>query len=237
MTGVGAAAGISVLVVEDEHRGRRRPPRPRRARARPTVAAVARTGRAALRVLGSTPVDLVLLDLHLPDLHGLEVCRRARAAGLAADVIAVTSARDLDAVRAATSAGVVQYVLKPFTFRVLTDKLERYRSYREALSTGGAASGQRHVDQVLASLRGVDVGALPAGLSEETLGAVVAALQGAGGGLSAAQVAGACGTSRVTARRYLEHLAESGAASRAARYGGVGRPEVEYCWRALPSGS
>lgn len=202
-----------------------------------TVAGVAHTGRAALRLLSTTPVDLVLLDLNLPDLPGLEVCRQARRAGLRGDVIAVTSARDLDAVRAATSAGVVQYVLKPFTFRVLADKLERYRHYREALGDGGPASGQRQVDQVLAALRGVDTGALPAGLSEETLGAVVAALQGSAAGLSAAEVADSCGTSRVTARRYLEHLAESGAAGRAARYGAVGRPRVEYRWRALPSGA
>ena len=55
------------------------------------------------------------------------------------------------------------------------------------------------------------------------------------GPASEGEVAVATGSARVTVRRYLEHLAESGAAGRAARYGAVGRPQVEYCWRVLPS--
>jgi len=48
--------------------------------------------------------------------------------------------------------------------------------------------------------------------------------------LSATEVAEAVGTSRVTARRYLEYLANSALVVRRARYGGAGRPEVEYHW-------
>jgi response regulator of citrate/malate metabolism len=49
--------------------------------------------------------------------------------------------------------------------------------------------------------------------------------------MSATEVAEATGSSRVTARRYLEHLADEGSVVRAPRYGGSGRPEVEYRWR------
>jgi response regulator of citrate/malate metabolism len=38
------------------------------------------------------------------------------------------------------------------------------------------------------------------------------------------------GISRITARRYLEHLVESGRAARAPQYGQVGRPELRYRW-------
>ena len=48
---------------------------------------------------------------------------------------------------------------------------------------------------------------------------------------TAAELAAETGTSRVTARRYLEHLAETGLVERRPRYGGSGRPEVEYTWR------
>ncbi len=64
-----------------------------------TVAAVAHTRAEAVRVLERTPVDLLLLDLYLPDGHGLGLLRSLRAAGHGADVIAVTSARDLAVVR------------------------------------------------------------------------------------------------------------------------------------------
>ena len=79
-----------------------------------------------------------------------------------ADVIAVTSARDLTVVREGVSLGVVQYVLKPFTFATLRDRLERYAEFR---ATAGEASGQDEVDRALAALRAPRPAALPKGLS------------------------------------------------------------------------
>ena len=67
------------------------------------LAGVARSAGEAMRLLDSRPgeVDLVLLDMHLPDGHGLGLLQRIRAAGHLCDVIAVTSARDSDVVRRA----------------------------------------------------------------------------------------------------------------------------------------
>jgi response regulator of citrate/malate metabolism len=219
---------ISVLVVEDE---------PVAAAAHQayvervagfTVSGVAHTGQAALRLLQTSPVDLVLLDLRLPDMNGLDLCRRMRAARIRSDVIAVTSVRDLSAVHSAVSLGIVQYVLKPFTYRSLADKLERYADYHAAVGQPRAAAAQSEVDEVISRLRGADPSTAPPGLAAETLRGVTAALHEAPGGMSASEVAGICGISRVTARRYLEHLAQSGAVRRTARYGGGGRPEIEY---------
>ncbi len=195
------------------------------------VRAVVHDGAGAIRVLGdrSSAVELVLLDMHLPDLHGLDVVRAMRTAGHRADVIAVTSARDLEVVRAAVSQGVVQYLLKPFTFAALRDKLERYAAYRHQLA-GDVATGQHEVDRALATLRGTDPSSLPKGMSPESLDAVVAVLRPSDVSLSAAEVAAAVGASRVTARRYLEHLADCTLVVRRSRYGGTGRPEVEYRW-------
>jgi response regulator of citrate/malate metabolism len=195
------------------------------------VCGMAYDGAGAIRILGdpSSPVDLVLLDMHLPDLHGLNVVRAMRTAGNRADVIAVTSARDLEVVRAAVSQGVVQYLLKPFTFAALRDKLARYAAYRAQLA-GDVASGQHEVDRVLATLRGHDPNSLPKGMSPDSLDAVVAVLRTCQEALSATEVAAVLGASRVTARRYLEHLADCGLVVRRSRYGGTGRPEVEYRW-------
>jgi response regulator of citrate/malate metabolism len=165
----------------------------------------------------------VLLDMGLPDTHGLEVCRAMRAARHGADVIAVTSARDLAVVRAAVSQGVVQYLLKPFTFAALRDKLERYAAYRARLTGGGFIAGQHEIDRMLGTLRGADPAELPKGMSRESFDAVVAQLRVATGGISAAEAAAALGASRITARRYLEYLTEIDLAVRAQRYGGAGR--------------
>ncbi|GAA2392671.1 response regulator [Nonomuraea africana] len=186
-----------------------------------TVAGVARSGGEALRFLRRTEVDLILLDLYLPDMHGLEVCRAVRAAGLSCDVIAVTSARDLAVVRNAVALGVAQYLLKPFTFATLREKLNRYAAFR---ASEGEVTGQGDVDRALATLRGPS--ALPKGMTQDTLDAVCAELRRSP--MSAQAVGAAIGVSRVTARRYLEHLVDTGSADRVPQYGGVGRPELLY---------
>jgi response regulator of citrate/malate metabolism len=195
------------------------------------VAGVAHTGADALRISERQHVDLVLLDFYLPDTHGLAVCRALRAASTSVDVIAVTSARDLAVVKAAVSIGVVQYLLKPFTFASLRDKLQRYAEFRRNV---GYAVDQADVDRALANLRGPVQSELPKGMSEQTLNAVIRALWEQPDGLSAAAAAAAVGVSRVTARRYLEYLADSALAKREPHYGQVGRPEVWY--RSLTRG-
>jgi response regulator of citrate/malate metabolism len=195
-----------------------------------TTAAVAGTGAAALDALSRQPVDLVLLDMNLPDGHGIDLCRRIRGAGAQVDVLAVTSARELATVRAAAAHGVVGYLLKPFTYPALRDRLAAYAEYRERLHAGGDAAGQDDVDRVLGGVRPSRPAPLPKGMGRETLDAVVAAVR-AGDGLSAAETGELIGASRITARRYLEYLADTGVVDRAPRYGGTGRPEMEYRWR------
>ncbi|WP_338673048.1 response regulator [Streptomyces sp. SCSIO 30461] len=194
------------------------------------VAGVAHSRAEAHRLLERTPVDLILLDLYLPDGHGLQLLRSLRAGGHAADVIAVTSARDLAVVREGVSLGVVQYVLKPFAFATLRDRLVRYAEFRAA---AGEASGQEDVDRALATLRAPQPAALPKGLSGPTLEAVTRALRDSPGGVTAAETGAALGISRITARRYLEHLVSAGRADRSPQYGQIGRPELQYRW--LPS--
>ncbi|GAB79476.1 Response regulator of citrate/malate metabolism [Austwickia chelonae] len=236
MTSVVVPAGemLQVLVVEDE---------PVAAVAHASyvrrvpgfvVAGVARTGQEALSTLRSAQIDLVLLDLHLPDMHGLSIVRAMRAAGVPTDVLAVTSAREVEMVRAAVSLGVVGYLLKPFVFASLAERLQAYREYR-SVTTGQGVSTQGEVDQLLAGLHQRREASLPKGLAEDIWGQVVHLVRAADQGRTAADTAQALGVSRVTARRYLEYLADSGLAERRTRPTGTGRPAIEYHWRERPS--
>ena len=101
-TGAGRAV-IRVLVVEDEPVAAEAHETVRRPHARLHHRRGRRHGRAALEALRRTAVDLVLLDMNLPDTHGIELCRRIRGAGVDVDVLAVTSARELTTVRAAAA--------------------------------------------------------------------------------------------------------------------------------------
>jgi response regulator of citrate/malate metabolism len=194
-----------------------------------SVAGVANRGTEALRRVLEDRPDLVLLDIYLPDLNGLEVCRRLRAANNLVDVIAVTAARDVDTVKGAVGLGVAQYLVKPFAFATFRDKLERYAAYRALAQRSGDAE-QQEIDAMLGELRTPGAVALPKGLSRETLELVVKTLKEGRTPLGAVEVADRAGLSRVTARRYLEHLVSTAQAELELRYGGSGRPEHRYRW-------
>ena len=205
-----------------------------------TLAGTAPDGQSALRLLSEfansgDPVELVLLDMNLPDLHGLDIARRMRSSGILADIIAITAVRELAIVRSAVAIGVVQYLIKPFTYATFADKLTSYRLFREQLASPGPGSGrtgasQSEVDQAFASLRAPSELPLPKGLSVSTLESVQEYMKQHREAVSATEVMEALGMSRVTARRYLEYLADAGTVSRTARYGTPGRPENEYRW-------
>lgn len=221
---------VQVLVVEDEELSAQAHADYVRRTAGFELAAVARSSVEALRELRRVPVDLVLLDMHLPDGHGLGLLQRMRADGHLCDVIAVTAARDVEVVKRAVAQGVVLYLLKPFTYAGFRTKLDQYADYRAHLLSTERTVGQAEVDEMLGVLRTAPQGSsLPKGMSVDTLREVTLAL-GDGVGRSASELATAVGSSRVTARRYLEYLATERVVERSVRYGGSGRPEVEYRW-------
>lgn len=188
--------------------------------------------RAAIAAIldGAGEVDLVLLDVTMPDGTGLDVLRHIRARGSDVDVIAVTGVRDADVVRQMVSLGVSQYLVKPFAFGVFRERLEQYRGYRQRAAEAAGAPTQSEIDALLGAFRPSIPVALPKGLAADTLAKVMADVR-THGPVSAVESAARLGMSRVAARRYLEHLAQAGRVIRSPRYGAPGRPESEYAWR------
>lgn len=194
------------------------------------VAGVVHSGTDALRFCQREAVDIILLNFYLPDMHGLDVCLRLRAAGNTVYIIAVTAERGLAAVHAALSLGIQQYLLKPFKFASLRDKLEDFVKFQQRVPRSGEVLSQAELDDLLGNHL-----VLPSGITLEMLREITKVLAGASHGLSAAAVAGLIGVSRVTAGRYLKYLADTGLAQRRPHYGQVGRPEVRFIWhRAQP---
>jgi response regulator of citrate/malate metabolism len=201
------------------------------------VVAEAHSARQALRAVEELRPDLVLLDIHLPDMSGLDVLQRLRArpGGQDPDVIAITAAREVEVVRAAMAGGVAHYLIKPFTLQVFRERMEGYAAQRRELVRRSAERGQvrdqKEVDRLLSSPRPVTTADdLPKGLSRHTLALVAGVLREADGDLLAGETAERCGLSRVSARRYLEQLSAMGLAEVRPRYGGAGRPENGYLW-------
>lgn len=193
------------------------------------VVGVAHTGAQALIEVERLQPDLALLDIHLPDINGLDLLRELRTTSPELDVIVISAAREVETVRKALRGGIVHYLIKPFSSQELRERLEHYRqAYRDLAATKEQAE-QGDVNRVFGINR--PDRPLPKGCSVETLRLVETLLQRVSSDVSSAEAADALGTSRVSARRYLEYLSEEGRVTVQLRYGGVGRPERRYLWR------
>ncbi|MBV2151626.1 response regulator [Kitasatospora sp. SUK 42] len=194
------------------------------------VTGTAHSAGEALAALERRPVDLLLLDHHLPDETGLALVRRLRERQVTCDVVMVTAARDVSTVHAAMQHGALQYLVKPFTFAGLREKLVSYAQLRHALAAPAREAGQDEVDRLFATLRSVSTpaGSLPKGHSAPTTDLVLGVLRRACRPLSAQEVADATGLSRSTAQRYLKQLERDSRLRLTLRYGDTGRPEHRY---------
>lgn len=73
-------------------------------------------GRTALQILESGEFDAIILDLMLPDIGGMEICRNLRESGNFTPVLMLTALNSTDNVVAGLNAGADDYVPKPFRF-------------------------------------------------------------------------------------------------------------------------
>lgn len=197
------------------------------------VVGCAHTAEALVASLASLRPDLILLDLYLPDHHGLEVLKRLRQPTSFVndvDVFVITAASDAASVRSAMQCGAVHYLLKPFGFPALQEKLISYREMRRQLQALRQAD-QLSVDRLYSAMSGPASTPSPAPHSTYTLEAVEQLLVDDDRELSANEVAASLGVSRATAQRYLSQLELAGRITMAPRYGAAGRPEHRYRYR------
>ena len=127
----------------------------------------ATTGLEALRLAEKTPPDLVILDLTLPGIDGLEVCRRLRAAS--AIPILMLTARAADAEKLeGFNVGADDYLTKPFNPRELVARVQAIMRRQEALSAPAMIfDGDLHVGDITIrlQLREVERNGLPVALT------------------------------------------------------------------------
>lgn len=201
-----------------------------------TVLGLAHTAAQARTEIARLRPDLVLLDLYLPDEHGLDLVN-ALAPAHRPDILVITAARDVATVRRAMQLGTVNYLVKPFSLGHLRERLAAYQDLHQRLHALGTATeaDQDAVDRLYAlrSPRPTPTTSdLPKRHSAPTMNLITNVVRAAEDDVSAAEVAAEVGISRPTAQRYLTYLAEQGVVELRLRYGSPGRPEQRY--RAAP---
>jgi two-component system response regulator CitB len=171
--------------------------------------------------------QLVLLDNYLPDGKGITLISNPMLARANCSVIFITAASDMDTCSQAIRNGAFDYILKPVSWKRLSQSLERFVQFAEQQRVWKIVD-QQNVDslyQLQAKNYRQDNGSK--GI-EEYAGAGADLFNHTLHCFSVDEVVSATGLSKTTARRYLEHCVESGFLSVEMLYGKIGHPRRMY---------
>ena len=194
------------------------------------VAKVCRHGGEGLAYLEGHDADLIILDYYTPSMTGLEFVDQLHAMGKTPDIIMVTSANDTHIVRELLSRGVLDYLVKPFQSCRFRQALDRFLQSRKMLEGGADCMDQQAIDRLVQ--RGETASAAPTlakGLNQGTLDRIRAFFdQHPGRMLTSEQVAEQVNLSRITVRRYVNFMVDSGEITSSIDYQTGGRPSIQY---------
>ena len=196
------------------------------------IVGTAKTGTLAIELIQKLRPCLVILDIYLPDMDGVQVLQEIRRLGIPTDVIMITAAQDVVTVQGALRLGVVDYIIKPFKYDRIKAALEKYKAYLAKFEENGAI-GQKDLDSLInngsgGESRTIREEGMPKGIRDITLQQVINYMASVAKGLSSEEVAEGVGLARVTARRYLEYLERIKMVKLETQYGCVGRPINKY---------
>lgn len=193
------------------------------------VSAVVADAVQAFAVLQEQTFDLVLLDIFLPGVNGLEVLRQLRAVRQTVEVIIISAARDSAQICEALRLGCVDYIIKPFSFDRLQMALSKFHQRSQLMNKAFLEQGE--VD-LLAATEGGDYEEsgmeLPKGIERKTLECVCANLPAAGTAFGVQEITERTQLSRVSIKKYLDYLCERRVLRQTYVYGNKGRPATLY---------
>ena len=199
------------------------------------IVATAKNGSEGLEAITQFKPDLVFMEMNLPSMDGFETLQAIRTNYLEVDVIPITAANDYTTVQKCLRLGVVDYIIKPYTFDRIEKALTHYLEWRVKLQHFNSFK-QDQLDAILYpfvesevnSKEKNEVAPLPKGFNQATLLKVLNYLKKTNGGASAEEVAKNIGVARVTARRYLDYMEKQQLIQVEIQYGNVGRPINQY---------
>ena len=185
-------------------------------------------GLSALDFLENNAVDLLILDVFMPKMDGFETLRQIRNQQITVDAIMVTAANERESLEKALHLGIVDYLVKPFTFDRFQMALEKYIAQNHALRNIDTLN-QKSIDHIIENTRKKSDELYPKGIQEKTIELIMEYLKAnTNRWFTGDEIAEKVNLTGVTVRRYMNYLAESGKVVGEMNYGTGGRPCMQY---------
>ncbi len=186
-------------------------------------------GQEALEYLREHPVDLAIVDYYMPLMDGLAFVQACRSMALPLSLIMITAANTPREIMELLNYGVLDYIVKPFTFDRFQQALQKFIHYQSVHQQQGGLD-QQEIDRLLfTSVQEKKNVPLVKGIQPQTMERLRSCLQEHQGDyLTSDDISREIGLSRITVRRYLNFMLENHEIFSMMDYTTGGRPCLRY---------
>ena len=191
------------------------------------VSAVCKNGQEALDFLYKNDVDLVVLDVFMPVMDGVETLKQIRQKKIQCEVVMVTAANDTSTLEATMNLGVLDYLIKPFTLERFQISLEKFIE-RVTTLTQNTTLDQNCIDSLFSKTVKPKTEELPKGIQERTLTSITQYFTENPSWQTADTIAEKLGISIVTVRHYVNYMVDEKIIRQEVNYKTGGRPSMLY---------
>ena len=184
--------------------------------------------------LSSNPVDLILLDVFLPNENGIDLLKWLRKNEISSDVILITADKSIDRVKDAFRYGVVDYLIKPFTFERFNESLSIFKERINSFKNNETIE-QGELDKLILSNKSKEINEeevkhnLEKGFNKYTYNSIINELENIKEEyFTTEDLSEKLGIAKVTIRKYLDYMSKQGQIEKIIEYGKIGRPLYKY---------
>ncbi len=191
------------------------------------IASSVKNGQEALDYIKENKVDLVILDVFMPFMNGVEFLKKLREQKLKTEVIMVTAANDTATLEETMHLGVIDYLVKPFALERFQVALEKFTAKMNAIN-GSDVLDQNLIDSIISNSPQKKSKEYPKGIQEKTLERIKSCFENKNDWHSVELIAEKLGISIVTVRHYVNYLVKEGFLQESINYETGGRPSMLY---------
>lgn len=185
----------------------------------------------AKEFMSGNKVDLILLDVYLPNENGIDFLKWLRKEEVGVDVILITADKTSFVIQEAFRYGVVDYLIKPFTFERFEKALIKYKERHYNIKNSDVIE-----QKVLDNLRSVSnkevnnaASSFVKGINQFTYKLIWKEVADFNEEyMTAEEISEKSGVAKVTVRKYFDYMEKEGRLEKIIEYGKVGRPHHKY---------